>query len=235
MVWVCCVTALGCSSKKNNDAAGAAGTGGTTVVGTGGSTAPGTGGMPASLCPMPATPITSCGGVACPAVSAGLAAACVQICCTSANQCGTHNAALDTSNAQCMAPMQNSSLCPDETIMGNNVPGCCVPNTNTCGIQDLLTGMGCIPRNSMLLALIAPGLQPKNCDGTAPPMGAAGAGTGGMGTGGMGTGGMGTGGMGTGGMGTGGMGTGGMGTGGMGTGGMGTGGMGTGGMGTGGH
>jgi hypothetical protein len=224
-----CALALGCSKKSNNNA-GAAGTGGA-ATGTGGA-ATGTGGTGTggAMLACPTATVTSCGGVACPAVSAALAQACTQTCCTAAGQCGTHNALLDTANAQCAVTPQNTTMCPDETITGTAVPGCCTSDGITCGVVDILTGSNtCVARNSPALALLGASLAPKNCDGSTPATGTAGTGTGGMGTGGMGTGGTGTGGTGTGGMGTGGTGTGGTGTGGTGTGGTGTGGMGTGG------
>jgi hypothetical protein len=236
VVWVGCAVALGCGSKAKNGAMGAVGTGGTSPgTGTGGSTgtggaAVGTGtgsggtgtGGAGMLCP--AGTVTSCGGQACPAIAANLAMICVQSCCTADMKCGQHNA---ITNSACMdSSAIPAGMCPSEMIFGQMVAACCVPNTNTCGILDAtgLAGGGCIARSMVPAQLGA--LAPKNCDGTTPPAGmaGAGAGTGGMGTGGKGTGGMGTGGMGTGGTGTGGMGTGGTGTGGTGTGGTGTGG-----------
>jgi hypothetical protein len=86
-----------------------------------------------------------------------------------------------------------------------------VPNTNECGVIDILTGSGsCVGRTSVALSFIAM-LEAKNCDGTTPTptagtgaagaagiagMGAAGAagmaGTGAAGMAGMGAAGTGT-------------------------------------------
>jgi hypothetical protein len=138
---------------------------------------------------------------------------CIQSCCTADNKCGTHNAAM---NGACAAVVMNTSKCPDESIAGQMVQGCCTSDGKTCGIVDSagLGGMinSCVSRASVPFIMLAP----KNCDGSTP-MGTAGMGAAGMGTAGMGTAGMGTAGRGT--AGTGGMGTAGRGTGGMGTGG----------------
>jgi hypothetical protein len=156
------------------------GAGGMMATGTGG-----TAGTMASLCPTDPG-ITMCGTETCPPVSAGLATACVQTCCTADNACGTGNALMA---GMCVAPVMNTSMCPDESIMGSMVPGCCVEGGNECGIINLLTDMSCIGRASVPPFLAT--LAPMNCDGTPVEMM--------MGTGGMmmGTGGMmmGTGGM----------------------------------------
>jgi hypothetical protein len=227
--------AFGCGGSGDDDDSGSTGTGGATAFGTGGSTgvatgtggstmtgaSSGTGGMGVPMCPADPGP-TTCGTESCTAPNATQAMACFKTCCTSDQKCGTHNALLDTSGSMCIPAYTNDTMCPNEMIFGQTAQGCCVMNSNECGIYDNLTGMGCLSRTSPVLMRLAM-LKPANCDGTPATMGMAGmsgAGTGGMsgsGTGGMsgaGTGGMsgaGTGGMsgsGTGGMsgaGTGGM------------------------------
>lgn len=166
-----------CGEDKKDDNGGGSGAGaGTTgaVAGTTGSAAGTTGGVAGSTS-CPADPgITMCGGAACPPIGA-LAMACVQNCCTTDGKCGTLNAA---AGSACMAAAVNDTLCPNETILGNMATGCCVPNTNQCGVVDTLTGSGsCIARESVPLASLAS----ANCDGTTPTgtAGAGGAGTGG--------------------------------------------------------
>ena len=213
--------AVGCgSTDKANDSTGTGGaapaptgTGGVApTAGTGGAVATGTGTGGAA-----APAITECGGVMCPA--AGMIALLRPTCCTADNKCGTASAMTPT---VCELPYVNTSKCPETTILGQMVPGCCMDDMTTCGVKDIsgLFGGGCNSRCSS--AALSPGILPASCsDGVPMGMCPAAAGTGGMGTGGTGTGGMGTGGTGTGGTGTGGMGTGGMGTGGKGTGGTG--------------
>lgn len=178
---------------------GSGGVAGTMATGTGGTAgttgtagAAGAAGM-MGLCPAdPGT--TMCGTAACPMVPASLSAICVQTCCTATSECGTKNAAMA---AECAAPVGNTTMCPNEMIMGNMVSGCCMPNSNECGIVNIIGDMSCVPRTSPVLAIFGAMLEAKNCDGTPVMM----MGTGGMGmngTGGMGM--NGTGGMGTGGM-----------------------------------
>jgi hypothetical protein len=229
---VVCVLAVGCGGGGDDDDSGSTGTGGAAAFGTGGSSGvatgtggstmtgagTGTGGMGVPMCPADPGP-SMCGSEACTAPTGAQATACFKTCCTSDGKCGTHNALLDTSGSMCIAASTNDTMCPNEMIFGQTAQGCCVMNTNDCGIYDTLTGMGCLSRTSPILARFAM-LKPANCDGTPAMMtgtgGMSGAGTGGMGAAGQGGGTGGMSGAGTGGMsgaGTGGM-TGG-GTGGM--------------------
>jgi hypothetical protein len=241
---VVCVLAVGCGGSGDDDDSGSVGTGGATALGTGGSTGgaatgtggstttaagTGTGGMGVPMCPAEPGP-SMCGSEACTAPSGAQAMACFKTCCTADGKCGTHNALLDASGSMCIPAYTNDTMCPNETIFGQTAQGCCVMNSNDCGIYDTLTGMGCLSRTSPILSRLAM-LAPAHCDGTPVMM----TGTGGMGAAGQGggTGGMGAAGQGGG---TGGMSAGSGGMSGAGTGGMsgaGTGGMtggGTGGM-----
>jgi hypothetical protein len=127
---------------------------------------------------------TACGP--CPEVAANLAMICVQACCTADGQCGTlnNNAALP---GTCAPPIENNSMCPNEVILGTDVPGCCVEGTNTCGVVDLIgiAGGGCVDRAQA--SVLSP-LAPLNCDGTPVMMtgGTAGAGAAGSGAAGSG-------------------------------------------------
>src|SRR5690349_16022369 len=145
VVWVAVVVAMGCGSEEKPDSnggtGGAGGTGGMSASGgTGGGggasgmTASGgmggMGGSGGSFCP--ADPgITMCGATACPAVDPGLSMICVQTCCTDAMACGTRMAAI---GGACNVPMENNTMCPNETVMGTMVPGCCLMDGMTCGI-----------------------------------------------------------------------------------------------------
>ncbi|MDD9935008.1 MAG: hypothetical protein OXT09_15460 [Myxococcales bacterium] len=105
----------------------------------------------------------------CPMVASTLALAGVTACCTPTDTCGTVNMTLGGAGAACMEMTVNTTMCPDEVIMGNNVPGCCIMETNACGVTDILTGSGsCVARDDPLLSVLAQ-LTPINCDGTTPP------------------------------------------------------------------
>jgi hypothetical protein len=131
----------------------------------------------------PADPgITMCGSETCGAVDPTLAMGCYQTCCTTDMKCGTTNPLLMT---PCNVVTENTSMCPNEMIQGMMVPGCCVDEaTNECGIMNTLgIGEPCVGRTSQVLQFIAPGLAPKNCDGTPVMEGDGGAGMGGAGGG----------------------------------------------------
>jgi hypothetical protein len=124
-----------------------------------------------------------CGTNACTAIEP--TALCIKTCCTADNMCGTKNTIAPT----CMVPPVNNSMCPDETIGGTPVAGCCVSEmTNECGINNILgVGPACVGRTSPLLATFGAMLEAKTCDGSAVMGGAGGAGgMGGTGGGGMG-------------------------------------------------
>jgi len=130
----------------------------------------GAGGFMIPECPMEPGP-AMCGTEACESVAAGLL--CIKTCCTTDNLCGTKN----NLNPTCMETVENTSMCPNETILGQMTPGCCVEGSNDCGIVNVLTGdPPCYRRQDVPLAP----LSPLHCDGTPVMAGGAG-GAGGMG------------------------------------------------------
>ena len=148
---------------------------GTTTSTTMGSTgAAGAGGGVA--CDMSVADEEMCGDTACPPIASPLP--CEVRCCTADNQCATL-VATEALPGTCQAPLDDETLCPAETVLGQMVAGCCLPDGVTCGIDGTLLGQGCVPRETISLA-------PMNCDGT-PVMGEGGDSTGGTGdAGGMG-------------------------------------------------
>lgn len=172
--------AFGCGSEDNGDSnAGAGGTAAGTTAGTtaatggttggttgatggttGGTTATGatggtTGGTAATGDP------NNCGGVVCTVPAGSTLTPC---CNPMTNTCGMMG------TFACLAVYEDPAphMCPNETIMGVMVPGCCADGT-LCGVVDLLLSGGCTERES-IPALIAT-LPPLYCaDGSPAPV-----------------------------------------------------------------
>jgi len=181
------LTVLGCSSEEGSgDGRDTGGSGASATGGASGNPAGGAGGIP-NLCPEDPG-ITACGSEICSPVEANLASICVQNCCTSDMKCGTRNAIAST---ECVAKVTDTAMCPNVTLFGMQVPGCCVPNETLCGVQDVsgLFGGGCVPR--CRLAAISSEITNVSCADGMPAGACTTAGAGGMGGGDSGAGGTG--------------------------------------------
>lgn len=166
-VLLCAVSGMGCSKKTNTGGAagfagdfGAAGfvtaTGGTGAV-AGMGAAGGAAGMPATTVP--------CGAMTC---SAGGIPIPVMLCCAdqATGTCGL------LSGTTCTPRATPNPNCPSVTIGPANVPGCCLPDGTTCGIDGYPLMAGCA--SSSTLAQFGVMVAAKHCDGT--PIGTAGMG-----------------------------------------------------------
>ena len=112
---------------------GSSGAGGSVATGTGGNG--GMGGVGSLLmCPMDPA-IAKCGSETCEPVAANLAMICVQNCCTSDMKCGTLNAS-PVGTKMCAPKVDEDPDCPAVSILGMNIPGCCMDDKKTCGVQD---------------------------------------------------------------------------------------------------
>jgi hypothetical protein len=165
--------------------AGTGGSAGSTASGmTGGSG--GMGGLGSLImCPMDPG-VSTCGSETCEAVDANLAMICVQNCCTSDMKCGRLNAS--PVGSKTCAPMVNEDPdCPAIMVpVVGMVPGCCMDDGMTCGVQDQtgIFGGGCRSRCSA--AILSSGIMDISCDGETmkacpAPMGGGSGGAGGMG------------------------------------------------------
>jgi hypothetical protein len=131
-------------------------------------------------CPEDRSPV-SCGGTSCAPIDEQATLICTQGCCTPEGTCGTFNAAQGTACVD--ASGGGGHVCPMETVLGANVPGCCVEGTNLCGVLDI-TGVigraaGADAKNCVLRANVSLlSLAPSSCDGS-PVDGASNGGAGG--------------------------------------------------------
>jgi hypothetical protein len=150
-----------------DDSGGGAGMGAGTTAAT-----PATGGMMATTGGMTATggTMTATGGTGAGtmATMCGAVMCAAGECCTAMMECG-----MMSPLGMCLPAFVDPGghMCPDETIAGMMVPGCCTEGGVECGVVDSLTGSGCASRATASQIAVALGgmpLEPINCDGTMP-------------------------------------------------------------------
>jgi hypothetical protein len=79
-----------------------------------------------------------CGGVVCPDAPFPQ----VESCCTN-DKCGFSSSFIGGQCIEANQPGKPDASCPDMSMQGFTLPGCCKPN-GMCGVQDTFIGLGCV-------------------------------------------------------------------------------------------
>lgn len=111
-----------------------------------------------------------CGGQVCPPPQVPIGQA--ESCCVG-DKCGITSSFLGGQCIELNQPGQLDPTCPEQSIQGFTLPGCCKPN-GFCGVMDSFIGLGCVDPSPFT------GQQPIPCGGGTGGAGGAG-GSGGAG------------------------------------------------------